>query len=173
MPLDRLYAGWRRRYVELASSGASADDDADGCIFCGLADGPVDRATGVVERTELAFVVLNAFPYGSGHVLVLPRRHVATIGDLSEAESAALWAATTRSIRAIEAAYHPDGANLGANLGRAGGAGIPGHLHLHVLPRWGGDTNFMTSIAETRVLNEDLDVTFDKLRDAFAALDGP
>jgi ATP adenylyltransferase len=169
MPLERLYAGWRRRYVELASSGAH-DDDAAECLFCDLADGPIDASTGVVELAELTFVVLNAFPYGSGHVLVLPRRHVATIGALSEAESSALWAATTRSIRAIEAAYHPDGANLGANLGRAGGAGIPGHLHLHVLPRWGGDTNFMTAIAETRVLPEDLDDSFHKLRDAFAAL---
>lgn len=170
MPLDRLYAGWRRRYVELATS-AGPEDDAGACIFCRLADEPIDVATGVVERTDTTFVCLNAFPYGSGHVLVLPRRHVATIGGLTDAESADLWRSATRSLRAIEAAYHPDGANLGANLGRAGGAGIPGHLHLHVLPRWGGDTNFMTSIAETRVLPEDLDETFVKLRDAFAALD--
>lgn len=170
MPLDRLYAGWRRRYVELATSSTHDDADEAACVFCGLADGPVDLATGVVELTELSFVVLNAFPYGSGHVLVLPRRHVAAIGDLTDAESRSLWTAATRSIAAIEAAYHPDGANLGANLGRAGGAGIPGHLHLHVLPRWGGDTNFMTAIAETRVLPEDLDDTFAKLRDAFAAL---
>jgi ATP adenylyltransferase len=170
MPLDRLYAGWRRHYVELASSGAHDVTDEGTCVFCALADGPIDAATGVVELTELAFVVLNAFPYGSGHVLVLPRRHVATIEALSDAESAALWGAATRSVRAIEAAYHPDGANLGANLGRAGGAGIPGHLHLHVLPRWDGDTNFMTAIAETRVLPEDLDDTFVKLRDAFAAM---
>jgi len=172
MPLDRLYAGWRRRYVELASTGAHGEDeDQAACIFCGLADGPVDVTTGVVELTDSTFVVLNAFPYGSGHVLVLPRRHVATLGALTEAESTALWVAATRSVRAIEAAYRPDGANLGANLGRAGGAGIPGHLHLHVLPRWAGDTNFMTSIAETRVLPEDLEDTFAKLRDAFAALE--
>ena len=143
MPLDRLYAGWRRRYVELASSGAHDDADEGACVFCALADGPIDGATGVVELTELTFVVLNAFPYGSGHVLVLPRRHVATIGALSDEESSALWGAATRSVRAIEAAYRPDGANLGANLGRAGGAGIPGHLHLHVLPRWGGDLSLI------------------------------
>jgi len=170
MPLDRLYAGWRRRYVELASSGDHDEADADACVFCRLADGPIDAATGVVELTQTTFVVLNAFPYGSGHVLVLPRRHVAAISGLTDEESAALWRAATRSVAAIEAAYRPDGANLGANLGRAGGAGIPGHLHLHVLPRWGGDTNFMTAIAETRVLPEDLDDTFVKLRDAFAAL---
>jgi ATP adenylyltransferase len=172
MPLDRMYAGWRRQYVELASTGVHGEDEAPAaCIFCQLADGPVGVATGVVELTDTTFVVLNAFPYGSGHVLVLPRRHVATLAELTEAESAALWSAATRSVRAIEAAYRPDGANLGANLGRAGGAGIPGHLHLHVLPRWDGDTNFMTSIAETRVLPEAPEDTFEKLRDAFAALE--
>jgi diadenosine tetraphosphate (Ap4A) HIT family hydrolase len=170
MPLERLAAGWRRHYVELATSGAHDTDDEAACIFCQLADGPVDAATRVVELTELSFVVLNAYPYGSGHVLVVPRRHVATLGALTDSESAALWGAATRSVRAIEAAYHPDGANLGANLGRAGGAGIPGHLHLHVLPRWDGDTNFMTAIAETRVLPEDLTDTFVKLRAAFAEL---
>jgi ATP adenylyltransferase len=167
MPLDRLYAGWRRRYVERATT-AHHDDDA--CVFCELRDGPVDVSTGVVDLQPRTFVVLNAFPYGSGHVLVLPRRHVATLPELSEEESAELWRSTTRALRAIEAAYHPDGANLGANLGWAGGAGIPGHLHLHALPRWGGDTNFMTAVAETRVLPEDLGDTFVKLRDAFAGL---
>ena len=167
MPLERLFAGWRRSYVEGATAAGEADQ---GCVFCGLSDGPVDDSTGVVDLDELAFVVLNAYPYGSGHVLVLPRRHVAGIPELTPAESAALWRATTRALRAIEVAYAPDGANLGANLGWAGGAGIPGHLHLHALPRWGGDTNFMTAVAETRVLPEDLGDTFVKLRDAFAGL---
>ncbi|HEY8081832.1 MAG TPA: HIT domain-containing protein, partial [Acidimicrobiales bacterium] len=99
-----------------------------------------------------------------------PRRHAASVQDLTEDESASLWGATTRALRALEVAYHPDGANLGANLGRAGGAGIPGHLHLHVLPRWGGDTNFMTTVAETRVLPEALEDTFAKLKAAFEGL---
>jgi diadenosine tetraphosphate (Ap4A) HIT family hydrolase len=172
MPLERLYAGWRRGYVESSTTAPrSSDGDAASCVFCALADGPVDETTGVVDLGELAFVVLNAFPYGSGHVLVLPRRHVATVAELSEAESAELWRSATRALRAIEAAYRPDGANLGANLGRAGGAGIPGHLHLHVLPRWAGDTNFMTAVAETRVLPEALEDSFVKLRDAFLDLD--
>jgi ATP adenylyltransferase len=169
MPLDRLYAGWRRHYVEQATSNEH-HHGPEACIFCDLADGPVDSSTGVLDIDELSFVVLNAFPYGSGHVLIVPRRHAARIQDLTDAESAALWRSTTRAVRAVEAAYHPDGANLGANLGRAGGAGIPGHLHLHVLPRWGGDTNFMTTVAETRVLPESLQDSFVKLHDAFVQL---
>ena len=168
MALARLDASWRQRYVEQATSG-QADDGTD-CIFCVLAAAPMDDVSGVVDRDELSFVVLNAFPYGSGHVLALPRRHVGSIEDLDEAESQSLWRATTRALRAVTAAYRPDGANLGANLGRAGGAGIPGHLHLHVLPRWGGDTNFMTSVAETRVLPESLEVSFAKLRTAYETL---
>ena len=161
MALERLDASWRRSYVEQASTGH----------FCALADAPMDEGSGVVDRDATSFVVLNAFPYGSGHVLVLPRRHVAGIDELDESESAGLWGATTRALRAVALAYRPDGANLGANLGRAAGAGIPGHLHLHVLPRWGGDTNFMTSVAETRVLPESLAVSFAKLRAAYGELD--
>jgi ATP adenylyltransferase len=167
MALDRVYAGWRRRYVE-QSTAVGHDDDA--CVFCALADGPVALETGVVDLSPRTFVVINAFPYGSGHVLVLPRRHVGAIEELDQEESAELWRSTTRALRALDAAYHADGANLGANLGRAGGAGIPGHLHLHALPRWHGDTNFMTTVAETRVLPEALDDTFTKLAAAFAAL---
>lgn len=167
MPLDRIDAAWRRRYVEVASQPGGASPDA--CIFCALADGPVDASTGVLYLDDTTFVVLNAYPYGSGHVLVLPRRHVPDIPGLTAQESDDLWHATTRTLGAIEAAYHPDGANLGANLGRAGGAGIPGHLHLHLLPRWDGDTNFMTSVAETRVLPEGLSDTFAKLHAAFGA----
>jgi ATP adenylyltransferase len=167
MALERMDAGWRRRYVEQASAGTAGDAE---CVFCELSNGPVAASTGVVDLTEESFVVLNAFPYGSGHVLVLPRRHVARIAELTESESTDLWRTTTRALRAIEVAYGPDGANLGANLGRAGGAGIPGHVHLHALPRWEGDTNFMTSVAETRVLPESLEVSFVKLRAAYEEL---
>jgi len=168
MALERLYAGWRRQYVEQAT--APGDGAAGPCVFCELADGPVDETTGVVHLDERTFVVLNAFPYGSGHVLICPRRHVAAVGDLEGEESAELWRSATTALAAVEAAYRPDGANLGANLGRAGGAGIPGHLHLHVLPRWDGDTNFMTAVAETRVLPESLEATFAKLAAAFKAI---
>ena len=121
----------------------------------------------VVWRGEWSFVVLNAYPYWSGHVLVLLLRHVGTLGDLSEPEATEVWAATREAMRAIERAYEPDGLNMGANLGRAAGAGIPSHVHLHVLPRWSGDTNFMTAVSETRVLPETLQLSWKRLTDAW------
>lgn len=159
MSLDRLWAGWRAAYV----TSAGDDDDGDGCVLCRVvADGSY-----VVWRGERVAVVLNAFPYTTGHVMVLPVRHLAELEDLDGDESGELWRATTEAVRALKAAYRPHGLNVGANLGRAGGAGVPGHLHLHVVPRWSGDTNFMTAVAETRVLPESLDATHDRLRAAW------
>jgi diadenosine tetraphosphate (Ap4A) HIT family hydrolase len=120
-----------------------------------------------VWRGEATFVVLNAYPYASGHVLVLPLRHAGALADLTGDEATELWAATQAAVGAIEAAYEPDGINMGANLGRAAGAGLPSHVHLHVLPRWSGDTNFMTTVAETRVMPETLQLSWKRLNDAW------
>jgi len=169
MPLERLYAAWRIQYVESSTAAERSGADA-ACVFCRLAAEPSNPSTGVVYEADESFVVLNAFPYGSGHILALPRRHVASVQELTESESASLWATTTTAIAAVEAAYQPDGMNLGANLGRAAGAGIPAHLHLHILPRWSGDTNFMTAVAETRVIPEPLEVAYEKLHEAFLVL---
>jgi ATP adenylyltransferase len=137
-------------------------------VFCRLAEsGPPSEDNLVVWRGSLTFVVMNAYPYASGHVLVLPLRHVGPMAELTEAEAAELWSATQDSVDAIERAFDPDGLNMGANLGRAAGAGLPGHLHLHVLPRWSGDTNFMTAVAETRVLPETLQLSWKRLTDAW------
>jgi ATP adenylyltransferase len=142
--------------------------DASECVFCRLAEsGPPSEDNLVVWRGSLTFVVMNAYPYASGHVLVLPLRHVGPMAELTEAEAAELWSATQDSVDAIERAFDPDGLNMGANLGRAAGAGLPGHLHLHVLPRWSGDTNFMTAVAETRVLPETLQLSWKRLTDAW------
>ena len=119
------------------------------------------------KRRGLVIGLLNAYPYTSGHLMVMPVRHVADLEELTADESAALWAAATDAVRAIKAAYRPEGINLGLNLGRAAGAGVPGHLHVHVVPRWNGDTNFMTTVAETRVLPESLGETDAKLRAAW------
>jgi ATP adenylyltransferase len=108
--------------------------------------------------------LLNAYPYTSGHLMVMPTRHVAELEDLAPEEAGDIWEGVIAGVRAVKAAYKPDGANLGANLGRAGGAGVPGHFHMHVLPRWAGDTNFMTSVADARVLPEPLCESSDKLR---------
>ncbi len=116
--------------------------------------------------------MLNAYPYGSGHLLVLPNRAVADLGDLTADEATELWATVHQAVAAIRAAYTPDGVNVGVNLGAGAGAGVPDHLHVHCLPRWSGDTNFMTAVAETRVLPEPLAVTWAKLRAAWPAESG-
>jgi ATP adenylyltransferase len=166
--LEHLWAGWRREYIVEATARQRAGGEDGDCVFCRLAaSGPPSEENLVVWRGELTFVVLNAYPYASGHVLVLPLRHVDSLGALREAESAELWSATQRAVATIEAAYEPDGLNMGANLGRAAGAGLPSHVHLHVLPRWSGDTNFMTSVAEARVMPETLQLSWKRLTDAW------
>jgi ATP adenylyltransferase len=163
--LDRLWAGWRSEYIE--QTAASDDDD---CVFCAiLASGGPDEERYVVWRhpSDVAAAILNAYPYTSGHLMVLPTRHVADIEQLNSSEGAALWQGVLEAVRAVKAAYQPDGLNLGANLGRSAGAGVPGHFHVHVLPRWNGDTSFMTSVAEARVLPEALSVSAAKLRAAW------
>ena len=148
-------------------AGELSHDEAD-CVFCRLAaSGPPSEDNLVVWRGEVTFVVMNAYPYASGHVLVLPLRHVGALADLTTEEAAELWVATQEAVAAIEAAYEPDGLNMGANLGRAAGAGLPSHVHLHVLPRWSGDTNFMTAVSETRVLPETLQLSWKRLTDAW------
>jgi diadenosine tetraphosphate (Ap4A) HIT family hydrolase len=169
--LENLWAGWRHAYIRQATERERSgllSGDATTCVFCRLAEsGPPSLDNLVVWRGTWSFVVLNAYPYASGHVLVLPLRHVGTLSDLTGQESAEMWAATQDSVAAIEGAYDPDGLNMGANLGRAAGAGIPSHVHLHVLPRWSGDTNFMTTIAGTRVMPETLQVAWQKLTEAW------
>jgi ATP adenylyltransferase len=154
--VERLWAGWRNEYV----TGGDVYDDAE-CVLCRV----IEEGTYVVWRDDLVAVILNAFPYTSGHVMVLPVRHVGDVEDVSREEVGAVWSCVANSVRALKAGYSPDGLNMGANLGRVAGAGIPGHFHVHVLPRWNGDTNFMTSVAETRVLPESLDATLANLKD--------
>jgi ATP adenylyltransferase len=140
----------------------------EGCEFCKIVAGEEpDDVTYVVWRGHLCFAVLNTFPYASGHLMVMPNRHVADLEDIEGEEAAEIWAALSDAIRALKASYHPDGVNVGANLGRAAGAGIPGHFHFHAVPRWVGDTNFTTALAETRVLPESLPDTWRRLRQAW------
>jgi len=162
--LEHLWAGWRNEYVVTAD----ASHDSDPCIFCRILNsGLPDDQTYVVWRGERSFVILNAYPYTSGHLMVMPLRHVSELDELTGEEGDDLFRVLRHAVQAVKDAYDPGGFNVGANLGRAAGAGIPGHLHLHVLPRWAGDTNFMTAIAETRVLPESLPATWAKLRDVW------
>ena len=170
MTLERLWAGWRNAYVSGAVTGPGDDapdpsaGDPPPCVFCRIADsGPPSADNGVLWIGATVMVVLNAYPYASGHLMAVPLRHVRSLDELTDEESHELWAATRRGVAAQEAAYRPEGVNLGANLGEAAGAGIPRHLHLHAVPRWKGDTNFMTAVADTRVLPETLASSWERL----------
>lgn len=162
--LDRIWNGWRAAYVNEA--GASSQSDAS--VFTQiLQSGLSDSETHIVHRGRLVFAILNAFPYTSGHLLVLPYREVANLEDLSPDETAELWAAVTEAVVAVKAAYAPGGVNVGINLGRAAGGSVSQHLHVHVLPRWTGDGNFMTAVAETRTLPEPLSFSAERIRVAW------
>lgn len=162
--LARLWAGWRSPYLETFD-----DRDADGgCVFCRiLVSDESDDSLYVLWRDDRCAAVLNAFPYTSGHLMVMPLRHVGELEDVEPGEAASLWEALADAVRALKTAYAPDGINVGVNLGRSAGAGVPGHFHVHCVPRWNGDTNFMTALAETRVLPESLPATYEKLRAAW------
>jgi ATP adenylyltransferase len=163
--MDRLWAGWRSSYIEEVTSETGSDTT----VFRSILDsGLPDEETYIVWRGVRTFAILNRFPYISGHVLVMPYREVGELEDLEPDEHAELWQAVTDCVSAIKAAYRPDGINIGVNLGQAAGAGVPSHLHVHVMPRWSADSNFMTAVAETRVLPEALPDTWRKLRDAWA-----
>ena len=166
MTLDRLWAGWRATYIGEVATQRAPDDDE--CLFERLAAAESDEAL-VLARTDGAFVVMNAYPYTSGHLMVAPLRHVGTLAALTREDAAELMALTQDATAALEAAYSPEGINVGVNIGRAAGAGIPGHVHVHVLPRWNGDTNFMTSVAEARVLPEPLTTSYEKLKASWPA----
>ena len=147
---------------------AKEQGDDGGCIFCDLPAEGDDVRTMILARGELAFVIVNSFPYNPGHLMVAPFRHVGAFTSLEAAELADVDALVARSIRALEQEMEPHGFNLGMNLGRVAGAGIPDHVHWHLVPRWNGDTNFMPVVGQTRVLPELLEETYLRLRPRFA-----
>jgi ATP adenylyltransferase len=166
--LEHLWAGWRSAYVTGVDADVAPDLGEQGCLFCGLfAMSPGDSQ--VIHRGDLTCALVNAFPYTSGHLMVAPLRHLADLESLEPSEAVELMAMARSASIALKTAYRPDGINVGINMGRAAGAGVPGHLHVHVLPRWFGDTNFMTTVAEARVLPEALEVTLERLRAAWPA----
>lgn len=162
--MEHLWAGWRSRYVRSADAW-----NETGCLFCRL-PGEGDEESLIVERGELAYSVLNRFPYSTGHLMVSQYRHVADLADLTAAEAEEVWRLLVRAGQACGAAMRPDGFNLGANLGRIAGAGVPDHLHFHLVPRWAGDTSFMTTVGQVRVVPEELAATWRSLREALGGL---
>ena len=159
--MDYLWTPWRYQYMEEVTQGKQPD-----CIFCDALERNQDDLTLIVERGKHSFIILNRFPYTSGHVMIVPYAHVAEMGLCSPETLQEMMESAQRVEKAYQAEYKPDGMNLGMNLGRAAGAGVTGHLHLHALPRWFGDSNFMTVTGETRVHPEDLAMTYQRLKKA-------
>jgi ATP adenylyltransferase len=159
--MKHLFAPWRMEYI--------GSQPQPGCLFCrALAEPDQDEKNLVVWRPEGALVMLNRFPYNNGHLMVAPAEHVASLADLDDRRSLQLMRALQGSLRVLEAQMRPEGFNVGVNQGKVAGAGIPDHVHVHVVPRWNGDTNFMPVLAETKVINEHLARSWAELRDAFS-----
>ena len=161
--MDYIWSPWRYQYMAQVLAGKQPE-----CFFCDAVAGKNDAETLVVHRGKNAFVILNRFPYTSGHVMIVPNAHVAELSLCDARTLGEMMQLAQRVETAFRANYKPDGINLGMNLGRAAGAGVVGHLHLHVLPRWIGDSNFMTVTGETRVHPEDLKTTYERLSKALA-----
>jgi ATP adenylyltransferase len=159
--MDYLWTPWRYAYITAAGS-------ATGCIFCEAPKVKDDEKTLIVHRARHCYVILNAYPYTNGHVMVVPYVHLDELQKLPAEPAAEMMALTQRIEGVLRNLYRPDGINLGMNIGKAAGAGIAGHIHMHVLPRWVADANFMSVVGEVRVLPETLDVTWKKIRDALA-----
>jgi ATP adenylyltransferase len=162
--MDQLFAPWRIEWVEREDR----NEDVEGCVFCALPEREDARESRVVADSEHAFVLLNNYPYNPGHVMVIPRQHTGDYRDLDDEVLLDHARLKQRTVDAIETALSPDGFNAGLNLGNAAGGSIGDHLHTHVVPRWGGDTNFMAVVSETKVIVEAIDDTYDRLHAAFA-----
>ncbi len=167
--LERIWSGWRSAYVTAAPVRTGTDTTDSGSVFSRLLrSGASDTETHIVHRGDTCFVVVNLFPYTTGHVLVIPYREVADLDGLTQEETADLWATVTDAVRVVRSVYAPDGLNVGLNLGRPAGGSVPDHLHVHVVPRWTGDSNFMSAISNTQTLPEALVDTADRLRAGWA-----
>jgi len=160
--VERIWAPWRLEYVKDASK-----DTDDQCIFCVKPDEGDDEAALIVHRGDRCFVILNKYPYTNGHLMVAPFEHVATIQGLDAETMAEMMSLAQRAISILESKYKPHGFNVGFNQGRVAGAGVEYHIHMHVVPRWGGDTNFMPVLADTRVMPQTLEQTYEGLRGEF------
>jgi ATP adenylyltransferase len=153
--MDRIYAPWRSKYFTMPRE--------EGCLFCNIQKETRDESVGILKRGRHWFVILNTFPYTSGHIMIVAVRHIERLADITREEGAELMDLLVLCERALDEAYRPEGLNVGINRGISAGAGVLGHLHVHLCPRWAGDTNFFTAIAETRVVSEELENSYKKL----------
>ena len=159
--MDHLWSPWRFRYL-------SERQRPSGCVFCVIAASSEDEANLVVYRGRLNFVVLNRYPYTSGHVMVIPYEHAASLSEIPDETATEMMALVRVAESLLRSVYRPDGLNIGMNIGESAGAGVAGHIHMHVLGRWFGDANFMTTVGETRVVPEELHQTWARLSEAFS-----
>lgn len=159
--MEQIWAPWRMVYI--------GGGHGDKCFFCEKLDSSRDEENLVLLRGDLTFVLMNLYPYNNGHLLIAPKRHVGEIEDLTEEEMSELFKMAQKMVKALRA-FKPEGFNVGANLGRVAGAGVPGHFHIHLVPRWNGDTNFMPVIGDVKVISESLEVTYKKLKNSLAKL---
>jgi ATP adenylyltransferase len=161
--LQRLWSPWRSKYI-----ASGVDSQAEGCVFCSIAASPdQDASNFVLHRGQHAFVLLNLYPYITGHLMVVPYLHTSEFDSVPKEITDEMMDLAKRAQTALREVYSPSGFNLGMNLGSAAGAGIADHIHIHILPRWSGDTNFMTTVGESRVIPEALEVTYQKLKAKF------
>ncbi len=163
--VERIWSGWRAAYV----GSADRSDGAMSPFTQLLESGESDESTHIVHRGERVFAIMNIHPYTSGHLLVVPYREVADLDDLTTEETLELWSTVTDAVGAVRSAYAPDGLNVGLNLGRSAGGSVPSHIHVHVVPRWQGDSNFMTAIADTQTLPESLAASAARVRQAWSS----
>jgi len=158
--MKRIWSPWRMKYVE-------NHEKQEGCIFCNALARPDNEENLIIKRSELAFVILNLYPYTSGHIMVAPMAHQPSLEFLDRDSRAEMMELVSQSIVVLKQIYNPQAFNVGANIGEAAGAGEPGHVHLHIVPRWTGDTNFMSTLGETRVLPEELEDTYQRITAGF------
>ncbi|WP_457590790.1 HIT family protein [Geoglobus sp.] len=163
--MERIFAPWRIRYI--------MSPKHEGCIFCDFPKENRDEERLIVYRGEKCFVMMNNYPYNPGHVMVAPYRHVGSLEKLDESEALEIMKLSQRAVKVIRETMDPDGFNLGINLGKVAGAGIEDHIHLHIVPRWNGDTNFMPVIADVKIIPEAVEETYKKLRSGFEKLTSP
>ncbi|MFZ5596061.1 MAG: HIT family protein [Bacillota bacterium] len=160
--MDRIWAPWRTVYI--------GKDHGSACIFCEKLASDKDKENYVLYRGVKAFSLLNLYPYNNGHIMVAPTRHVGDIADLEQDEMLELGIVTQKMTALLRKAFNPEGLNVGVNIGKIAGAGVPGHFHIHIVPRWGGDTNFMPVFGDVRVISESLDMTYKKLTEVLAKM---
>lgn len=168
--MEMLYAPWRSEYTSNTHEGKNGRAPEEGCVFCNQFASKKDVEHGIIKRFDNTIVILNKYPYNAGHILILPINHVGSLDQLSPQIRAELMELINLSVKTVKTALKAEGVNVGINIGKAAGAGIPSHLHVHILPRWCGDTNFMPTIGQTKVISFDLNTIYATLSKAFSSL---